>query len=239
MKTPTLAAAPLFAIAVAAFGVAPFAAAQQASIPLTGSNQPPPQDIDYPGTLKIHVDATDIGRRIFNVREIIPVKPGSSFYLLYPAWIPGNHSPSGPIDKVAGLVIKANGQTIPWQRDKYNVFAFHVEVPAGADSLDVQFQFLSAQDRDQGPIIMTPEMLDLSWNKVSLYPAGYDANRIKTIPSVTLPGGWKFGSALEVASTDGDTTDADGTDSDGTDADGTDADGTDADGTDGTDGDAS
>ena len=206
MKPAALAAAPLFAIAVAAFGFAPFATAQQASIPLTGSNQPPPQDIDYPGTLKIHVDASDVGRRIFNVHETIPVKPGASLYLLYPAWIPGNHSPTGPIDKVAGLVIKANGQTIPWQRDKYNVFAFHVDVPAGADSLDVQFQFLSAQDRDQGPIIMTPEMLDLSWNKVSLYPAGYNANRIKTIPSVTLPSGWKFGSALEVASTDGDTT---------------------------------
>ena len=206
MKPTTLAAAFLFAIASAAFGFAPLAGAQQASIPLTGSNQPPPQDIDYPGTLKIHVDASDVGRRIFNVHETIPVKPDSSLYLLYPAWIPGNHSPTGPIDKVAGLVIKANGQAIPWQRDKYNVFAFHVDVPAGADSLDVQFQFLSAQDRDQGPIIMTPEMLDLSWNKVSLYPAGYYASRIKTIPSVTLPSGWKFGSALEVASTDGDTT---------------------------------
>ncbi|HJR15107.1 MAG TPA: peptidase M61 [Rhodanobacteraceae bacterium] len=205
MKTTALAAAPLIALAFAALGVAPFAAAQQAPIHLTGSNQPAPQNTPYPGTLKIHVDATDIGRRIFNVQETIPVKAASSIYLLYPAWIPGDHEPSGPIDKVAGLIIKANGKTIPWQRDKYNVYAFHVDVPADADSLDVQFQFLSAQDHDQGSIIMTPEMMDLSWNTVSLYPAGYDANQIKTIPSVTLPSGWKFGSALEVASTEGNT----------------------------------
>ena len=206
MKTTALAAAPLIALVVAALGVAPFAAAQQTPIHLTGSNQPAPQNTAYPyGTLKIHVDATDIGRRIFNVHETIPVKAGSSIYLLYPAWIPGDHEPSGPIDKVAGLTINANGKTIPWQRDKYNMYAFHVDVPTDADSLDVQFQFLSAQDHDQGPIIMTPEMMDLSWNTVSLYPAGYDANQIKTIPSVTLPSGWKFGSALEVASTEGNT----------------------------------
>lgn len=202
MKTTVLASA-LF---IAAFGIAPLASAQQTPIHLTGSNQPPPQDIAYPyGTLKIDVDATDIGHRIFNVHETIPVKPGSSIYLLYPAWIPGDHEPSGPIDKFAGLIIKANGKTIPWKRDKYNVYAFHVDVPQGADNLDVQFQFLSAQNHSEGPIIMTPEMLDLSWNTVSLYPAGYDANRIQTVPSVTLPAGWKFGSALEVASQNGNT----------------------------------
>lgn len=202
MKTAALASALL----VAALGAAPFAYAAQTPVHLTGSNQPLPKDIAYPyGTLKIHVDASDIGHRIFNVHETVPVKPGSSIYLLYPAWIPGNHSPTGPIDKVAGLEIKANGKTLAWQRDKYNVYAFKVDVPEGADSLDVRFQYLSAQDRSEGPIIMTPEMLDLSWNIVSLYPAGYDADRINTVPSVTLPAGWKFGSALEVASHDGDT----------------------------------
>ena len=53
MKTTALAAA-LF---VAALGVAPFAAAQQTPIHLTGSNQPALQNTPYPGTLKIHVDA--------------------------------------------------------------------------------------------------------------------------------------------------------------------------------------
>lgn len=202
MKTTVLASA----LCIALLGVAPFATAQQqAAIHLTGSNQPVPQNTPYPGTLKIHVDATNLDQHIFRVHETIPVKPGSSVYLLYPAWIPGDHEPSGPIDKLAGLIIKANGKTVPWHRDKYNVYAFHVDVPAGADSLDVEFQFLSALSRGQGPIIMTPEMMDLSWNIVSLYPAGYYADQIPTVASLTLPAGWKFGSALEVASQDGDT----------------------------------
>ncbi|HEX5353748.1 MAG TPA: peptidase M61, partial [Rhodanobacteraceae bacterium] len=182
MKRTALASA-LF---VAALGAAPFvvAHADTARVLHTGDNQPAPQDMAYPyGTLKIHVDATNIGQRIFNVQETIPVKPGSSIYLLYPAWIPGNHSPTGPVKDVAGLIIKGNGQVIKWKRDQYNVYAFHVDVPQGVNNLDVQFQFLSAQSRGDGSIIMTPEMLDLSWNKVSLYPAGYFTNRIKTIPS--------------------------------------------------------
>src|SRR5699024_10915789 len=94
---------------------------------------------------------------------------------------------------------------IEWTRDPYNVYAFKVDVPEGVTRLDVKFQFLAAQNRSQGPIRMTPEMMNLSWEKVSLYPAGYYASRIKTEPSVTLPAGWKFGTALEVASRSGNT----------------------------------
>ena len=35
----------------------------------------------------------------------MPVQPGP-LTLLYPKWLPGNHSPTGQIEKVAGLVIK-------------------------------------------------------------------------------------------------------------------------------------
>ena len=70
--------------------------------------------------MKIDVDATDVAHRIFRVHETIPVVAGP-VTLLYPQWIPGNHSPTGPIDKIAGLVVKANGQTLPWTRDQYNV----------------------------------------------------------------------------------------------------------------------
>jgi predicted metalloprotease with PDZ domain len=50
---------------------------------------------------------------------------------------------------------------------------------------------------------MTPEMLNLQWFSVALYPAGYFARRIPIDASVRLPDGWKFGTALEVASTAG------------------------------------
>ena len=44
---------------------------------------------------------------------------------------------------------------------------------------------------------MTPDMLNLQWNTVALYPAGYFARRITFAPSVKLPDGWQFGTALE------------------------------------------
>jgi predicted metalloprotease with PDZ domain len=167
---------------------------------------PAPQNVPYSaGALKIDVDATDIAHRVFRVHEVVPASAGP-LTLLYPQWIPGNHSPTGPIDKFAGLVVKANGQVLPWTRDEYNVYAFHVNVPQGASAVDVEFQYLSPQDTRQGRVVMTPEMLNLQWNTVSLYPAGYVARQIQTEPSVKLPAGWQFGSALDVASQDGQTT---------------------------------
>ncbi|HUB91306.1 MAG TPA: M61 family peptidase [Dyella sp.] len=167
---------------------------------------PAPQNVPYSaGALKIDVDATDLAHRIFRVHETIPVAAAGKLTLLYPQWIPGNHSPTGPIDKLAGLVVKANGKVLPWTRDEYNVYAFNVDVPQGASSVDVDFQFLSPQDTREGRVVMTPEMLDLQWNTVTLYPAGYYARQIQTEPSVTLPAGWQFGSALEVAAQDGGT----------------------------------
>ncbi|MET0331941.1 MAG: M61 family peptidase [Dyella sp.] len=183
------------AILASALGMGSFAAF---------ADVPAPQDVPYPGALKIHVDATNIDQRIFQVHETIPVQAGP-LTLLYPKWIPGDHSPTGSIDKLAGLVISADGKTLPWTRDPLDVYAFHVDVPAGVSSLQVQFQFLSSQGSGEGRVVMTPEMLNLQWNSVTLYPAGYFARQIKTESSVTFPSGWQFGSALEVASRNGDT----------------------------------
>ncbi|NUR23116.1 M61 family peptidase [Frateuria sp.] len=165
---------------------------------------PPPQDIPFNGTIKISVDATDLAHRVFRVNETIPAQPGP-LTLLYPQWIPGNHSPTGPIDKFAGLVVKANGKVLPWTRDPLNVYAFHVEVPQGAGEVQAYFEYLSPQDKSQGRIVMTPEMLNLQWNTVTLYPAGYNIRNIQAQASVTYPAGWQAGTALEVASTSGST----------------------------------
>ena len=183
------------AILAATLGLGSFAAL---------ADVPAPQDIPFNGTLKINVDATDIAHRMFRVQETVPAQAGP-LTLLYPQWLPGNHSPTGPVDKLAGLVVKANGKVIPWKRDPLNVFAFHVDVPQGANEVQVEFQFLSAQDLRQGRVVMTPEMLNLQWNSVSLYPAGYFARQIKAETSVKFPAGWQYGSALEMASRNGDT----------------------------------
>ncbi|MEG2805128.1 peptidase M61 [Stenotrophomonas sp.] len=165
---------------------------------------PPPQDVAWPGVLRIDVDARDIGRRIFKVKTTIPAQPGP-LTLLYPQWLPGAHSPSGPIDKLAGLVVTANGRPLAWTRDQYDVYAFKVDVPEGASEVVAEFKFLSSQGGSQGRVVMTPEMLNLQWNANSLYPAGVITRNLQAQASVTLPKGWDYATALETERRDGDT----------------------------------
>jgi predicted metalloprotease with PDZ domain len=164
----------------------------------------PPRDTPYPGTIGIRVDATDTAQGIFRVHETIPVRSGE-LTLLYPQWIPGNHSPSGPIDMLAGLTVTADGKRLSWQRDEYDVYQFRIDVPKGVSSLEVDFQYLSGRLPPER-IQMTDRMMDLEWSDMSLYPAGHYSRRITFAPSVTLPHGWRFGTALEPLSASGDTT---------------------------------
>jgi predicted metalloprotease with PDZ domain len=187
------------AVAVATALAAGTAFAQDARI----ADVPPPQDTPYAGTVKIHVDASDTAQGIFRVHETIPVTPGA-LTLLYPEWIPGDHSPTGPISMLAGLKLSANGQPLAWKRDKYNVYAFHLDVPAGVASIDADFQYLSGRTESEG-FEITDRMMDMEWSKVSLYPAGYFSRGITFAPSVTFAKGWQFGTALETASQSGDT----------------------------------
>lgn len=156
---------------------------------------PPPQDVPYPGRIALHVDASDTAQGIFRVHESIPVQAGA-LTLLYPAWIPGAHSPSGPIQSLAGLVLRGNGAPLAWTRDPFDVYAFHVQVPAGVTTLEADFQYLSPRD---GGFQMTDRMLMLDWDQLSLYPAGYATAGITVEPSATLPAGWQYGSALRAA----------------------------------------
>ncbi len=163
---------------------------------------PPPQGTPYPGTIAIHVDASDTVQGIFRVHETIPVAAGA-MTLLYPQWIPGDHSPSGPIAMLAGIKLSANAKPLPWKRDKYNVYAFHLDVPAGVASIDADFQYLSS--RDDG-FEITDRMMDMAWSAMVLYPAGYFSRGVTFAPSVTLAHGWQLGTALEPSSQAGDTT---------------------------------
>lgn len=172
---------------------------------LPSASVPPPRDVPFPGQIRLNVDATDTVRHILRVHETVPVTGGMDLILLYPRWLPGNHNPSGRIDELSGLEIHAGSQRIDWIRDPVDVYAFHVRVPAGANSLDLDFQVATPTDGDQGRIVMTPEMLNLEWNEVALYPAGYYARRIMFAPSVKFPHAWQFGCALQ-GQTQGDTT---------------------------------
>lgn len=163
-----------------------------------------PRDVAYPGTIRLRVDATDIDRRIFRAEEEIPVSAPGSLTLLFARWLPGYHGPVGPVDQLAGLVITAGGKPVEWTRDLVDMGAFHLEVPSGASTLELSFQFVSPVDPKVGRVIVTEQMLNLEWNLVVLYPAGHYARRIQVEPSLRLPSGWGFGTALETAGQDGD-----------------------------------
>jgi predicted metalloprotease with PDZ domain len=165
-----------------------------------------PRDIAYPGTMTLHVDATDLAHRVFAIHQTIPVTQSGPMTLLYPKWIPGAHSASGPLHNFAGLHIAANGQTLKWTRDPVEVYAYHIEVPTGTSELLIDADHLTPTEGAQGGIAMTNEMLRLNWYSVALYPAGYFSRRVKVDASVILPAGWQFGTALEVNATSGDTT---------------------------------
>ncbi len=172
---------------------------------LPGSAVPPPKDVPFPGQIRLNVDATDTVRHILRVHETIPAAGGTDLILLYPRWLPGNHNPSGRIDELSGLEIHAGNQRVDWVRDPVDVYAFHVRVPAGANSLELDFQVATPTDRDQGRISMTPDMLNLEWNEVALYPAGYYARRIMVAPTVKFLAGWQYATALQ-GQAQGDTT---------------------------------
>ncbi|MGH8054737.1 MAG: M61 family metallopeptidase [Stenotrophomonas sp.] len=158
----------------------------------------------YPGTIVLDVDATDLGQRVFKVRQTVPVRGGVQRFH-YPAWLPGSHSPTGQIEKLAGLVITANGQRLEWMRDPLDVYTFNVQVPEGATELRMEYQFLSPTDPAQGRTVMTPNMLNLQWNAMVLYPAGHAAHAITYQASARYPQGWEAASALTVTRRDGDT----------------------------------
>ena len=158
---------------------------------------PAPKDVPYPGgTIKLEVDASDTTQRIFRVKETIPVATSGPMTLLMPAWLPGNHAPRGQIEKLTGLTITANGQPVAWTRDPLNVFGFIIDVPLGAREVVAQFQFLSATQPNQGRVVITPKMLNIQWESVSLYPAGYYTRQIPVQATVTYPAGWQAATAL-------------------------------------------
>jgi len=165
---------------------------------------PAPRDVDYPGTIDLHVDASDIDRHVIAVHEVIPVTGAAPMVLLQPKWVPGTHAPEGDATKLAGLHVFAAGKEIPWTRDLVAMHAFHIDVPAGTKDITVDFQYLAPVRPADGVVVHTRDTMDLELWSTSLYPAGFFARRIPVRLSLTLPQGWDYGSALETDHRDGD-----------------------------------
>ncbi len=156
-------------------------------------------------TLKLVVDATQAPQKILHTQMTLSAQPGP-LTLYYPKWIPGEHGPDGPLANLTGLKVSANGKDIGWRRDLLDMFTFHVDVPAGASSLDIRFDYLEPSSSSSlGSGSASAKMLVVSWNQNVLYPAGFLAKDITYQTTLRLPAGWKFGTALPIEHQDGDT----------------------------------
>ena len=186
-------------IPAALFALAAPLAAQNSmpAAPLNPMVENPARDVRYPGVMALHVDASDTLRGVFRIRQSIPVAAPGQLTLRYPQWLQGNHAQSGPIEAVAGLRFSGNGRPLIWQRDPRDVFAFNVEVPAGVSAIDVAFDYISHAEGAIGRTEITPELLNLQWEKVSLYPAGHYVRQIMVRPTVTVPAGFTAVAALD------------------------------------------
>ena len=154
--------------------------------------------------IRLHVDLSDAPRNIYHAHLQIPVRPGE-VSLVFPKWIPGNHRPSGPIGGLTGIRMESGGRSVSWERDPVEMYEFHLSVPAGASTLDVSLDAMTTQDSaGGGGPAASSNILDLNWNAVVLYPKGARSDDVQVAPSITLPAGWKFGTALQVARTTGD-----------------------------------
>lgn len=160
---------------------------------------PVSQDIAYPGTLKVFVDATDTQQRVLRVRQTVPVAKAGDLVLVMPRWMPGKHAPRPQADKIANVRFSAGGKTLTWLRDPVEVTAFHVTVPDGVTEVTAEFDFLSPMTTTAGRVVVTDVMANLQWENLSMYPAGYYTSRIPVELSLKLPQDWKHASALDVA----------------------------------------
>jgi predicted metalloprotease with PDZ domain len=155
-------------------------------------------------SIRLHVDLTDAPRNLYHARLEIPVQAGD-VALVFPKWIPGNHRPSGPIGGLTGIRMEAAGRTLPWRRDPLEMYEFHVSVASGVTTLEVSLDAITTLDSaGGGGPAASSNLLDLNWNAVVLYPKGAHSDDVTFVPSVTLPAGWKFGTALPVSHAQGD-----------------------------------
>ncbi|MCA1661819.1 MAG: hypothetical protein LC648_06535 [Novosphingobium sp.] len=203
LKLASVATALALALALAS----PTLAQPQLSAPVATpivQTVPDAADTPYPGgTMRLEIDATDVQRGVYRVRQTVPVAPGTRRLILqFPRWLPGNHGPRGPLAELVDLRFLVGGKPVVWRRDPVEVNAFHVELPpqssgGGAREVVATFLHTSPLQTSEGRITMTQEMLNLQWEKMSLYPAGHYVRQIRVKPSVTFPAGFTAATALD------------------------------------------
>jgi len=147
--------------------------------------------------MQLYVDASQVARRILHVKMNIPAAPGR-ITLVYPKWIPGQHSPVGPVADIVGLKFTVGETPVPWQRDDVDLYAFHLQTPAATSEIQAEF-FVAGTSDESGYLLgnsSAPDQLMLNWDQVVLYPLGPSTDTQMIQAQLTLPPKWKFATAL-------------------------------------------
>jgi predicted metalloprotease with PDZ domain len=150
-------------------------------------------------SMTLDVDATQAPMGMIRARIEMPANPGP-MTLLYPKWIPGEHSPSGPIANLTGLHFFADGREIEWRRDLVDMYAFHLSIPAGTSRLAVALAYVLPAPGSEHSMATAADAVDgvLNWYTVVLAPDDVSPNDITVRASLKPPSGWKDGGALDV-----------------------------------------
>jgi len=167
---------------------------------------PAAQDVPFPGTIDLRIDASDTRRGVFRVTQTVPVPAGEDELILQlPEWHPGKHDARGAMNLIADVRFEIDGRPAAWTRDPVETYAFRIPLPAGARSVTARFVYTSPLQTSEGRIVMTQEMLNLQWEAMSLYPAGHYVRQIRVTPTVRFPAGWEAWTALDGKRVEGDT----------------------------------
>ncbi len=151
-------------------------------------------------TLQIEVDARDLPRRLLHARIQVPCQPGK-LALWYPKWVPGTHSPCGPIQDVGGLRLEtADGKPLPWRRDDIELCRVECDVPDGVHSIEARLDVICHQPAAAAAGYLSYGNTSLgiiNWNTCLLYPEGPSSDDTQVHLALRLPPNWRFATALK------------------------------------------
>ncbi len=126
------------------------------------------------------LDARTASRGLMYSHMTIPVKPGP-FTFVYPKWIPGEHGPTGPLANISEIRVSAGGHTLTWNRDVVDLYAFHVDVPAGVSQIDVDFTVIT---NGRGDVMSSKNVAVINWNRDLFYQGGVNSHDYYVKPSI-------------------------------------------------------
>jgi predicted metalloprotease with PDZ domain len=152
-------------------------------------------------SLTVALDASQAPQKIYRVKERIDGLTPGPFTFVYPKWIPGYHGPVGPIEGVVSLRVSGGAARVRWRRDLVDMYAVHTMVPPGASSLEIDFGVVGAESKNgQNEPESTSQTVIVEFSNFVVYPEGAIVTQVPVDASLALPEGWKFGTALPVAS---------------------------------------